>query len=161
MESRESTSGPASEAHETRIEVRYGEVDRMGFVHHRHYLAYFEQARTAFLRSLGASYRDVEDAGTLLVVVETGIRFLRPAGTEDRLVVRTRLTEARGVRLRFEYEVLREEERLATGFTVLASCDRAGRPKRPPEELRALLGHGARKAAAPGGVEVPADRGAR
>ena len=155
------TSPPPDDLlHETSLRVRYGEVDRMGVVHHRHYLAYFEQGRTEFLRARGASYRDVEDAGTLLVVVETGVRFLRPAGYEDLLTVRTRLAEVAGVRIRFEYEILREGARLATGFTVLASCDRAGRPKRPPEDLVTLLTPTQRKTGGLGGVEDAATRGA-
>lgn len=131
--------GTPAAFHETRVRVRYGEVDRMGVVHHRHYLSYFEQGRTEMLRDLGASYRDVEDSGTLLVVAETGVRFVRPAGYEDDLTIATRLTEARGVRVRFEYELRRDGVLLATGFTVLVSCDANGRPKRPPPELVALF----------------------
>ena len=145
--------------HETAIRVRYGEVDRMGIVHHRHYLAYFEQGRTEMLRDLGASYREVEDAGTLLVVVETGVRFIRPAGYEDELIVRTRLAEARGVRTRFEYEIRRDGRLLATGFTVLASCDRDGRPTRPPASLVALFQGLGRKNAGPDDVQGAAQRG--
>ena len=131
------SSGPGW--HETVVRVRYGEVDRMGVVHHRHYLTYFEHGRTEMLRDLGASYGDVEDSGTLLVVVETGVRFVRPGHYEDDLTIRTRLSEARGVRVRFDYEIRRKGVLLATGFTVLASCDVDGRPKRPPEELVALF----------------------
>jgi len=125
--------------HDTPVRVRYGEVDRMGFVYHGHYLVYFEQGRTEYLRSLGATYRELEETGTLLVVVETGQRFLSPAGYDDHLTIRTGLTEVRGVRLRFDYEVRRDGDLLATGFTVLASCDSAGRPRRMPEALRAIL----------------------
>lgn len=131
--------GSETSFHETCVRVRYGEVDRMGVVHHRHYLSYFEHGRTEMLRDLGASYRDVEDQGTLLVVVETGVRFIRPAGYEDELLIRTRLGEARGVRIRFEYEIRRSGVLLATGFTVLAACDAGGRPKRPPAELVRLF----------------------
>ena len=125
--------------HETPVRVRYGEVDRMGFVYHGHYVVYFEMGRTELLRSLGATYRELEDAGTLLVVVETSQRFLVPAGYDDHLVIRTELAEVRGVRLRFEYEVLRDGQRLATGHTVLASCDKSGRPRRMPAHLSELL----------------------
>jgi acyl-CoA thioester hydrolase len=133
---------------ETAVRVRYGEVDRMGVVHHSHYLAYFEQGRTELLRSFGTSYRELEDSGTLLVVVESGLRFLKPAAYDDLLTVRTRLVSATGVRLRFEYEVLRDGSLLATGFTVLASTDRTGRPRRPPAPFRELLGEPAEPPAA-------------
>ena len=142
--------------HETSVRVRYGEVDRMGYVYHGHYLVYFEEGRTELLRSLGATYRQLEDDGTLLVVVETGQRFLRPAGYDDDLTIRTSLTRMRGVRLRFEYEVRREAGVLATGFTVLAACDKAGRPRRLPATLRDLLGRDA-GSAGPRKEEHPSD----
>ena len=122
--------------HETSFRVRYGEVDRMAVVYHAHYLVYFEMGRTEFLRSLGDSYARLEDAGTLLVVVETGVRHLRPALYDDHLTVRTRLTELRGARMRFDYELLRRDSTLATGFTVLAATGRDGRPRRVPAEFR-------------------------
>jgi len=123
-------------AHETRVRVRYGECDRMGVVYHAHYIVYFELGRTEYLRALGETYRRVEDEGTLLVVVETGARYHRPARYDDLLTVRTRLSELGGVRLRFEYEVTRDGEILATGFTVLASTTREGRPCRMPAAFR-------------------------
>ncbi len=151
--------GSETDFHETSIRVRYGEVDRMGVVHHRHYLSYFEHGRTELLRDLGASYRDVEDQGTLLVVVETGVRFLRPAGYEDELLIRTCLGEARGVRIRFEYEIRRSGVLLATGFTVLAACDARGRPKRPPEALVQLFQGLGRKRDAGADVQEATHRG--
>ncbi len=156
--------GSQRKVHENRVRVRYGEVDRMGFVYHGHYLVYFETGRTELLRSLGATYRELEDQGTLLVVVETGQRFLAPAGYDDELVIRTVLAEVKGVRLRFEYEVLRDGERLTTGHTVLASCGPDGRPRRLPTRLKALLGpvverESARKAAVAGDVQGAAAGG--
>jgi len=131
--------GIPRKVHESRVRVRYGEVDRMGFVYHGHYLVYFETGRTELLRSLGTSYRELEEQGTLLVVVETGQRFWAPAGYDDDLVIRTTLTEVKGVRLRFQYEVLRDGARLTTGHTILASCGKDGRPRRLPAPLKALL----------------------
>lgn len=112
----------------------------MGVVYHGHYLAYFEQGRTEWLRSLGATYCELEDAGTLLVVTETGVRHLRSAHYDDELEIRTQLASVRGVRLRFEYEIHRGDVLVATGFTVLASADRSGRPCRPPASFLAQLG---------------------
>ncbi len=127
--------------HETPVRVRYGEVDRMGFVYHANYLPYFELGRTELLRSQGHAYRLLEESGTLLVVVDTGLRFLRPAGYDDELVVRTRLAELTGVRIRFEYEIHRPATRtfIASGHTTLAATDLTGRPMRIPAPVRTLL----------------------
>ena len=141
--------------HETRIRVRYGEVDRMGVVYHGHYIVYFEMGRTELLRSLGATYREVEEAGTLLFVVETGLKFIAPARYDDVLTVRTRLVSVRGVRLRFEYEVYRDDVHLTSGFTVLASCDVDGRPRRIPARLATLMDRGAARQEGQAAPEMP------
>ena len=125
--------------HESSLRVRYGEVDRMGVAYHAHYLVWFEHGRTEFLRSLGGTYRRLEEEGTLLMVVETGVRHHGPATYDDLITVRTRLAELRPVRMRFEYEVHREGELLATGFTVLAATDPKGRPQRTPRAFREAI----------------------
>jgi acyl-CoA thioester hydrolase len=130
---------PSTDLTETlRIRVRYCDVDRMGYLWHGHYLAYFEEARTAWLRSRGASYRALEDAGVLLVVAEAEVTFRRPAAYDDVVEVSARLVEARGARLTFLYEVRRGPTLLARGRTLLASTDRRGRPCRLPGEILAL-----------------------
>lgn len=146
--------GEATGVHETHLRVRYGEVDRMGVAYHAHYLVWFEHGRTEFLRSLGGTYRRLEEEGTLLMVVETGVRHHRPAEYDDLLTVRTRLAALRPVRMRFEYEIRRDDEVLATGFTVLAATDAAGRPRRTPSDFREALAPATDgKASAPGGVQ--------
>lgn len=150
---------PSPVIHENTVRVRYGEVDRMGVVYHAHYLPYFETGRTEFLRSLGRAYREVEEAGTLLVVADAGLRFLRSAGYDDVLRVRTRLVAATGVRLVFEYEVDRPADgvRCATGHTTLAATDRQGRPTRLPADLRALLSGLVEPSIGTGGKPTPRD----
>jgi acyl-CoA thioester hydrolase len=147
--------------HETTVRVRYPEVDRMGVVYHAHYLVYFEQGRTEFLRSQGPSYREVEEGGLLLVVADVGVRYLRPARYDDLLTVRTRITSLSGVRIRFEYEVVRSADGclLATGHTTLASTDLEGRPVRLPDAVQALL-HGVAELDTAAGAPSPGGSGA-
>lgn len=111
----------------------------MGYLWHGHYLALFEEARTDWFRAQGLSYRTLEDEGTLLVVAEAGVKYLRAGQFEDLIHVWCSAAEAGGATLRLEYEVWREHVRLATGWTLLASCDRRGRPRRLPEVLRSVV----------------------
>ena len=69
--------------HELSIRVRYAETDRMGLLHHANYFVYFEMGRTELLRAKGLSYREVEDAGHFLVIIEIGCKFKRPAYYDD------------------------------------------------------------------------------
>jgi len=118
------------------IRVRYAEVDRMGLLHHANYLVYFEQGRTELLRTLGLSYRDVEDQGYLLVLTKVEVRYRRPARYDDVLTVRTTAVKTTAVRIDHRYEVFRDGELLTEGATTLACVDREGRPQALPELLR-------------------------
>ncbi|MBI4584071.1 MAG: acyl-CoA thioesterase [Planctomycetes bacterium] len=123
--------------YETRIRVRYPEVDPQGVVHHAVYLHYFEAGRTELLRSLGLPYRRIEEEGTQLVVTECRLRYLQGAGYDEELTVRTRVEGVSRVRIFLSYQVLREGsgEVACEGSTVLASVDTSGKPKALPENL--------------------------
>ena len=121
---------------EITIRVRYAETDRMGLLHHANYLVYFEQARTELLRSLGLTYRDLEDRGFLLVLTKIEVRYKRPAHYDDLLTIRTKVVRTTAVRIDHSYEVLRDGLLIAEGSTTLACVDRGGRPQALPDALR-------------------------
>jgi len=108
-------------------------------VNNANYLSYFEVARVEWLRATGHSYREMERRGRGLVVVEALVRYRRPAFFDDELTLRTELADLGKVSLRFDYEVLRDGEPIATGHTRHACVDlRSGKPLRMPEELLRL-----------------------
>lgn len=121
---------------EIQIRVRYAETDRMGLLHHANYLVYFEQARTELLRDAGATYKDLEDKGYLLVLTKVEVRYRRPAQYDDLLTIRTTIERVTFVRIDHQYEVLRDGEVLAEGSSTLACVDRDGRPQALPDFLR-------------------------
>jgi acyl-CoA thioester hydrolase len=121
---------------EISIRVRYAETDRMGLLHHANYAVYFEQGRTELLRKRGLTYRDLEDAGHLLVIVEVGCKFKRPAYYDDLLTLRTVVERVTHVKIVHRYEVRRDGLLLAEGHSTLACVDRDGRPQALPEVLR-------------------------
>jgi acyl-CoA thioester hydrolase len=88
------------------------------------------------MREMGLPYADVVRGGTHLAVIEVGLRYLRPARYDEEILVRTRVTDVSGARVTLEYEVLRGDEVLCTGFTRLASIDAGGRAKRMPDDAR-------------------------
>ncbi len=125
----------------TSTRVRYPETDRMGVAHHTHFLVWFELGRTELLREIGFAYGELEDKGISFPVVEAGARYRAPARYDEVLEIETRLVEARGARVRFEYSVLRTSDGvvLATGFSEHAAIGRDGRPLRLPEPLKRRL----------------------
>jgi acyl-CoA thioester hydrolase len=123
-------------SHDTTVRVRYAETDRMGLLHHANYFVYFEMGRTELLRARGLSYRDIEDAGHLLVIIDLGCKFKKPAYYDDLLTIRTRVERVTHVKIVHKYEVLRDGVLLAEGHSTLACVDREGRPQALPEALR-------------------------
>jgi acyl-CoA thioester hydrolase len=120
---------------EITIRVRYAETDRMGLLHHANYLVYFEQGRTELLRSLGYSYKDLEDQGYLLVLTKFEIRYRSPARYDDLLTLRTTVVRTTPVRIDHRYELLRDGVLVAEGTSTLACVDRDGRVQVLPQYL--------------------------
>ena len=110
------------------IRVRYYETDCMGFVHHSNYVRYYETARTEMLRELGMTYPELEAQGIMLPVIDVQSRYVSPAFDDDLLTVRVTLAEMPKVKMRFDYEVFRENgERINTGSVTLAFMNAATR----------------------------------
>ena len=132
-------TAPASRS--ARIRVRYAETDQMGVVYYANYLVWFEVARTDWLRSAGWTYRQLEQDGVGLPVIEAHAEYRRAARYDDDLEVRTTATLLTPVRVRFDYEVWRSGEGtpLATGHTVHAAMDPSGRPCRLPASVQDLI----------------------
>ena len=123
------------------VRVRYADTDQMGMAYHGNYVRWFEVGRTEMLRAQGMSYREVEEAGFRMPVLEVYCRYLKPARYDDELAIETALAEFGRASLRFEYRVVRQAdgELLACGMTRHCLLDTAGRPVRPPAFFVELL----------------------
>ena len=127
----------------TLIRVRYADTDQMGVAYNGVYFTWFEVGRTELLRGSGLSYRDVEEMGYHLPLIEAGVKFLKPAHYDDVITIRTAVERQTAVRLRFAYEIMCEGELLATGFTEHVFTDTNLRPTRPPKilaDIRRFMG---------------------
>ena len=110
------------------IRVRYKDTDAMGVVHHSNYVNFYESARTEMLRECGTTYREMEEAGVMLPVMEVTQKFYAPARYDDLLTVKLKLAELPKVRLVFDHQVYNEAGQLVnTGRVVLAFMDRETR----------------------------------
>ena len=54
----------------TQIRVRYGETDQMGYLYYGFYALYYEVGRAEAIRELGYTYRELEEMGVMMPVVE-------------------------------------------------------------------------------------------
>ncbi|MDF2546344.1 acyl-CoA thioesterase [Anaerosolibacter sp.] len=112
------------------LRVRYEETDQMGVVYNGNYYTWFEVGRSEFFRSLGYTYAQMEREGMILPVIESGCVYKIPAKYDDEILIRTRIEALKGIRLEFQYEIIRKEdgELLATGKTIHAFVDRSLKP---------------------------------
>ena len=129
---------------ETLTEVRYGETDQMGYAHHATAVLWFELGRVCWLRRHGLSYRELEENGVLLPVVEMSMRYYTPGRFEDQIAVQTRLIELGKTRVGFENRVLRVEKSgtektlLISGRVDLACIDKQGKIRRVPPAFQTI-----------------------
>jgi acyl-CoA thioester hydrolase len=121
--------------------VRYAETDQMGFVYYGNYAQYLEMGRVAWLRSLGISYKTMEERGVMLPVISMQLDFKKPALYDDLITVETKLKKTPTVRIEFDYKIYNEqEELLVTANTVLAFIDmKTNRPARCPKYILEVL----------------------
>ena len=127
--------------HTISLRVRYGETDQMGYCYYGNYASYFEVGRVETLRSLGYSYRALEESGFMLPVSHFEIDYLRPAFYDDELFVTTIISELKGTRLFFEYIIKNgKEETICTGKTTLVFVNKETmRPIAPPNHFVELI----------------------
>ena len=122
------------------VRVRYAETDKMGVVYYANYLVWFEVGRTDLLRTLGWTYREMEEAGVSLPVIEAHCEYRQPAHYDDELEVSTRGALLSPARIAFEYDVIGADGTVsAVGRTVHAAINERGRPCRLPDQIRTEL----------------------
>ena len=111
---------------DTNIRVRYAETDAMGVVHHSSYYLYFEEAREDLIKALGIKYKDMEDMGVMMPLVETHCKYIEAAKYGDELIITSSVKEITPVKVRINYIVKRKEDNklLAKGETLQTFVDK-------------------------------------
>jgi acyl-CoA thioester hydrolase len=119
---------------ETTLRVRYAETDQMGYVYYGNYAQYYEVGRVEALRELGFSYKDMEEKGIMLPVLELNINYKKPAFYDDEITIVTTIKEIPSVRITFDYECYNSnKELLNTGKVTLVFIDKkTNKPCQPP-----------------------------
>ena len=122
----------------TQIRVRYGETDQMGYLYYGYYALYYEVGRAEAIRTLGFTYRELEEMGIMMPVVELNAQYFRPALYDDLITVRTVLKQLpEGPKIQFHSELYNEQGQLLNkGVTTLVFYDAKEKKKtNMPEAL--------------------------
>lgn len=125
----------------TKIRVRYGETDQMGYCYYGNYAQYFEVGRVEALREVGLSYKEMEQKGIMLPVSEYNVKYIHPAFYDDELNVTTKIEKLKGCRLLFQYEIFNSDnKKIATASTTLVFVSKSTmKPISPPEDFIKLM----------------------
>lgn len=123
--------------HEIKLRVRYGETDQMGYMYYGNYAQFYEVARVEMLRSLGMTYKRLEEDGVMLPVLDLKCKFIKPAYYDNEITIRTILKEMPMARIHFTYELVNEKKELInTGETTLVFVNiNTKKPCAAPAEL--------------------------
>ncbi len=136
---REREPVPAHLVSRHEIRVRFRETDLMGIVHHANYLTYFEAGRVDWLHKRGLNYDTWIQQGIHLPVVETRLRYRKAAKFDDLIHVVTACASVTRVTIRYDYRVVRGDDLLCEGGTLLACVGDDLAPKRIPAFMAEVL----------------------
>ena len=127
--------------YETKIRVRYAETDQMGYVYYGNYATYYEVGRVEALRNLGMTYKELEEQGIMMPVVENHSKFLLPGRYDELLTIKVIIKEKPSIKIVFNYEIYNEADQLINiGETKLVLIDsKAGKPVRFPPVMKEIL----------------------
>ena len=98
--------------HITKLRVRYSDTDQMKYAYYGVYAKYLEIGRVELLRSIGISYKQIEELGFGLPVVNLKINYRRPAFYDDLLTIETTIKQINNIKLIFKYKIYNEQDEL-------------------------------------------------
>jgi len=121
--------------------VTYGETDKMGYLYYGRYADYYEFGRVESMRNLGFVYRELEETGIIMPVLDLKISYKKPAFYDDLLTIKSIIPKLPEVKIYFEYQILNESGVLINeGNSLLLFYDSLRkRPVATPEHLMEKL----------------------
>jgi acyl-CoA thioester hydrolase len=89
--------------------INYYETDTMGIVHHSNYIRFMEEARIAFLDSIGLPYKKIEDSKIMIPVLGVNCEYKIPAKFDDIILIELHITEYTSVKMTLNYKITNKE----------------------------------------------------
>jgi acyl-CoA thioester hydrolase len=118
-------------------------TDYAGVVWHGSYIAWMEEARIECFRSLGMDYADMVAMGCELPVVDLSIRYHRPVRMGMPVVIKTRISSMKGVRINWDYRIQSPDDQdlfVTAQVTLVAVDQEKGKiMRRLPADVQAVL----------------------
>ncbi|MEZ5286202.1 MAG: thioesterase family protein [Vicinamibacterales bacterium] len=122
MASSPESAGPAPFVYRRRVE--FAETDMAGIVHFSMYFRYMEEAEHAMWRAAGLTIAPA-DSAIGFPRVAAAFDFRRPLRFEDAFEVRLTVTNAGARKIRYEADLVRGDDRIATGTMTMVCVRKA------------------------------------
>jgi acyl-CoA thioester hydrolase len=122
--------------YKTSVRVRYADTDQMKYVYNGKYFEYFEVGRTEMMREIGLPYKDIENSGFLMPVIETKITYLSPAFYDELLEIQTIVPEFPKIKVHIDHVIksLDRSIEIVKGYVELAFINtQTMKPTRAPK----------------------------
>ena len=126
---------------EIKLRVRYSDIDQMGYVYYGRYASFYEIARVELFRSLGFSYKKLEEEGIGMPVIDMETKYILPIKYDEQIKINTSIENLPSSRISFKYEVYNQNNELAnTANTTLTFINLINKkPVRMPAELLDII----------------------
>lgn len=127
--------------HQIKFRVLYSDTDKMGYMYYGQYAKYLEMGRVEALRSLGLSYKSMEDSGVMLPVLDLQLKYIKPLYYDDEITLVTKVLKMPGTRIHFQYELRNPKGKVSTiAETTLVFVDCAtGKPRMIPDDFKSKI----------------------
>ena len=130
--------------HSYKKRVRYGETDQMGYLYYGNYATYYEIGRVELMRSIGITYKDLEEKmGIMMPVASMEVKYLRPALYDQEIRIETSIEKIPEKFIIFRSELFNEDDKLINvGLVKLCFVDiKQGKTlQEPPSFIKEILG---------------------
>ncbi|MCR4827658.1 MAG: acyl-CoA thioesterase [Bacteroidales bacterium] len=110
---------------EKEVDIRFSEVDSMGFVWHGNYAMYFEDARELFGQTYQLEYLRMYEMGFYAPLVELKFNYKKAVRYQSRIKVKCTYRNTDSAKIVFDYEIrdAATDELMVTGHTVQVFLD--------------------------------------
>ena len=122
-----------------KIRVLYSDTDSYGVVWHGAYTKWFEAARVGLVEKLGLELESLENSGIVFPVVEMNSRYKSTAKMNERIIIKTQISELKQLSVTFEHKVFEEKTntlRVIAHTTIVVIDTKTGKMLRKmPEDM--------------------------
>ena len=129
-----------TKSHQLEVRVYFEDTDAEGVVYYASYLRFAERARTEMMREAGFEHAQIfKETGVCFTVVSVQIDYNAPAGLDDLLTVRTKITGLGGASMEMQQDIVNGDKLIVKMKVKLVCVDSTFKAVRLPVKIREIF----------------------